>query len=423
MINFASKSRVLFNVILILGIFLIISDFIESLFNFKFPTGTKHVIFLTTLFLLVLTIEKNFIFIRQSLQVFLIILIYLVLNLVYFKYSYLNYFLGTLFTFLFFLVFILSCNLRMNKFYLNKLFKFFIYFFIVASIFSLIQAGIQGTTLRWAKGVFREVGALAATLNVGTIMALVLYKAKNNKVYLIIALYFSIVVFITILKKSIITNAIVWIIFSLIFANKKYVVKLVFYYFLFVAILVPFVYSELQNNLISNLDYFNATGIEGHVRIGMYNASFKIANDYFPFGSGMGTFASLPSIFNGYSELYYKYNVDYIGSNSYNDVLNGAHTLFDTFWPHIIAELGYIGAILYIWLYSIPTVNSIKKLRLTSQIYLRSLLFYIISVSIIVFLEGFTLFTPEVPSFIFFHACLTGICYSYVKSISSVAAA
>ena len=38
--------------------------------------------------------------------------------------------------------------------------------------------------------------------------------------------------------------------------------------------------------------------------------------------------------------------VDNIGSNSPAAVAEGAHTLLDTFWPHIIAELGYIGSIL-----------------------------------------------------------------------------
>lgn len=423
MIKDIFNSRIVFNVLLILGIFLIISDFIENLYNFKFPSGTKHIIFLTTLVLLFFSSGEKFRFIKESLLVALILLLYLIINLFYFNFSYLNYFLGTLFTFLFYFVFSLSYNLRLNKIYLNKLFKFFILFFIFASIFSLIQAGVQGTSLRWAKGVFREVGALAATLNVGTIMALVLYKNKSNKVFLFLAFYFSIVIFITVLKKSIITNAIIWIIFTLIFSRKKDIFKLFFYYFLVVVLLLPFVFSELQNNLTGNLDYYNTVGNEDHVRIGMYIASFRIANDNFPFGSGMGTFASLPSIFNGYSELYYNYNVDKIGSNSYDDVLNGAHTLFDTFWPHIIAELGYLGSFLYIWLWSIPIFISIKKLKSINDIYLRSLLFYIISVLIMVFFEGFTLFTPEVPSFIFFHACLTGICYSYVTSNSSITTA
>lgn len=146
----------------------------------------------------------------------------------------------------------------------------------------------------------------------------------------------------------------------------------------------------------------------------MYIASFRIANDNFPFGSGFGTFASLPSIYNGYSELYYIYGVDKIGSNSYFDVQNGSHTLFDTFWPHILAELGYIGSILYIIVWILPVYKSIKLIKLANDNFIRSLLFYIISVLIMIFFEGFTLFTPEVPSFIFFHACLTGISFNYV---------
>ena len=39
--------------------------------------------------------------------------------------------------------------------------------------------------------------------------------------------------------------------------------------------------------------------MKGHVRIGMYLASFNIASDFFPSGSGFGSFGSLASISGG----------------------------------------------------------------------------------------------------------------------------
>jgi hypothetical protein len=179
--------------------------------------------------------------------------------------------------------------------------------------------------------------------------------------------------------------------------------------------LLPIIGNELIGNVGENIDYFNAVGSSDHVRIGMYLASFRIAMDFFPFGSGMGTFASLPSIFDGYSDLYYKYDVANIGSNSPSDVALGAHTLFDTFWPHIIAELGFIGTLIYLIIWFFPLRFAWKSLRKFKTDFKIGISYYIILVIFMMFNEGFTLYTPEIPSFILFHSGISGLCYYHLS--------
>ncbi|MDZ7870851.1 MAG: hypothetical protein U5L02_16895 [Rheinheimera sp.] len=72
------------------------------------------------------------------------------------------------------------------------------------------------------------------------------------------------------------------------------------------------------------------------------NTSLSIANDFFPFGSGLGTFGGVVAA-NSDSDFYYKYLIAYEWYYQYGWFLT------DTYWPKFIAESGYIGSIFYFY--------------------------------------------------------------------------
>lgn len=74
-----------------------------------------------------------------------------------------------------------------------------------------------------------------------------------------------------------------------------------------------------------------------------FEYSFKTANDYFPLGSGFGTFGSDQASRN-YSVLYYRYGFDQLFGMNPED----GSFLSDTFWPMAIGQFGWIGSIVYI---------------------------------------------------------------------------
>ena len=90
-----------------------------------------------------------------------------------------------------------------------------------------------------------------------------------------------------------------------------------------------------------------------------YKASLKILVDYFPFGPGMGTFASWGA-HEYYSPLYYEYNLTDIWG------LNPQSPLFiaDAFYP-TLAQYGIVGVILFgiFWKRRLLTLNEIEDLR------------------------------------------------------------
>ena len=52
---------------------------------------------------------------------------------------------------------------------------------------------------------------------------------------------------------------------------------------------------------------------------------------------------------------------------------------------------------------------------------IKALAFYVISVGIVMFIEGFALYTPEISAFIIFHSCFTGLCfYHFYRSNNEI---
>jgi len=79
----------------------------------------------------------------------------------------------------------------------------------------------------------------------------------------------------------------------------------------------------------------------------MYAASAQIAINYFPIGTGAGTFSSQPSFSMYYSPLYYEYGL----AKLYGASPEMSKFLMDTGWPKFIAEAGWIGGGAYILCY------------------------------------------------------------------------
>lgn len=74
-----------------------------------------------------------------------------------------------------------------------------------------------------------------------------------------------------------------------------------------------------------------------------FHTGFKILRDFFPIGTGLGTFASDPSA-KYYSPIYILYDINKVwGLEENNPFL-----VSDTFWPMIMGQTGAIGLILYL---------------------------------------------------------------------------
>lgn len=93
----------------------------------------------------------------------------------------------------------------------------------------------------------------------------------------------------------------------------------------------------------------------------MYKTMPKVFADYFPFGSGLGTFGTSASAKVYYSPLYYKYDLANIWGMSPSD--HGAFNA-DSFYP-CLAQFGFVGLFFFLvfWKRRLLTINEISDIR------------------------------------------------------------
>jgi hypothetical protein len=401
--------------------FLLLVDKLLPSFLPALPGGLKHIfLFFTVAFFWFKKGSKLYTFNSIYYKMILFTFFYVILLFFISKIPLINYSLGYFFTFIFTLIFILSVNTKIDINELFLLFKLFLITFLFLSLITIFYSLITGQLINTHYfGFFRELGAFATILNISTILSLVLFLKTNNKLYLYIGILFSFFVILTIMKKSIIANFFIWFIY--IFSKGSRKQKIIqFSLFLFLTFILLFSFkNQLLNNINLNIEYINAAG-DDHVRIAMYNAAYKISKDHFPFGIGLGSFGSLPSLYNGYSKVYYDYNIYLIEPLSPERVNSAeGHDLFDTFWPHILGEVGFIGILIFLFSWFYPIIIAIKYFKKNSSNTIKALSFYVISIGFVIFLEGFALYTPEIAAFIIFHSCFTGLCIYHLNNSSS----
>lgn len=168
---------------------------------------------------------------------------------------------------------------------------------------------------------------------------LALYLTTGSKKYLYFAIVFLLAVILSLRRKSILACILVSLIAVLI-SNKNQSFKIS--YFAGAAILlassfvvfydkVIFLYENTVTRYLSNEGFYTPRTI-------LLNESLILADSNFPFGTGMGTFGSwMSTVF--YSPLYEEIGL----STNYGMTKDFPIFLTDTYWPMIIAELGWFG--------------------------------------------------------------------------------
>ncbi|MBQ8052744.1 MAG: hypothetical protein IJ198_02905 [Lachnospiraceae bacterium] len=115
----------------------------------------------------------------------------------------------------------------------------------------------------------------------------------------------------------------------------------------------------------------------GHApRLLFLEGGIQLFKEYFPFGTGFGTFGS-GSAAKYYSQLYYDMGFDAVEGMSPED----PKCLNDTFWPMILAQLGLFGTIAYVLLLFGILLGLNKRARKSGNYYIRlATLFYAVNV-------------------------------------------
>jgi hypothetical protein len=409
------NSKFVINILFLSFFYITTSETIFKFLNINIFSGSRHLILLLS-FLLCYFIYNRPIYFNKIYLLLISLLCFISFSGLLSDYSSISKFLyGFILSFVFIPIFILAYSIKIKQKYFYSLISYILYFILLSTFYAVFNSILLNENLRFVKTIFREAGAFAAIMNIGIIISLFLFFSTRKRKYLFFAVFLTACILNTFLKKSILASLITWILFFYYYSNIgkiKYIL---------IGISVPIIIVfflnliNISNNIAATVEYTSDNGPNDDVRISMYIASFKLASDYFPFGSGLGTFASVPSIYNGYSKVFDDYGISSIPSNSYSAVLEESHTILDTFWPHILGELGFLCFILYLIVYSYPIIL-IKKIGFSNNLNITSYKYFITALILTSILQGFFLYIPEIPTFIFINSGLIGLIFNFLNS-------
>lgn len=218
--------------------------------------------------------------------------------------------------------------------YANQIYKSIKAIIIILTLFTIANYAFKlyPSEVRFgimANKLFYEHPTYLAAVCIALIANIILFsnKVKNKYVYICLIILAS-----TMRFKAIAATVVILMIIIYVNNTNKKISILKLGVIGLVAIVVAW----------SQIEYYFLDS-EGSPRRMLIEASIEIANDFFPIGTGFGTFGSFVSG-EHYSLAYELYGLN----KTYGLMEGGTFFLSDTFWPMILGQFGYIGTFLYL---------------------------------------------------------------------------
>lgn len=200
-------------------------------------------------------------------------------------------------------------------------------------------------------GLFPHKLYAAAICALALISTVTLYLMRNKQKYLWASVFFAcLLILSSSLKELAVILAILLMALASLRKKSRSATSRAINFYLVGFIVLPtffFLFGAELEYLISNR--INIYLIEENTRAALHIKSVQIASDYFPLGSGAGTFSSQPSRSIYFSPIYYEYGMNmFYGASEEN-----SSYLMDSGWPKFLAEAGWIGGLSYFLAYLI----------------------------------------------------------------------
>ena len=314
---------------------------------------------------------------------------------------------GAVATLMPFILFMVSYNYVMDDKGLSRLIDAMIYLVLamcgIAVVETLLFPPVYEMSSILKISVIKP-GFFASMCNQGVILSLYQYSISHKKKYRNLALILSVAAVLTIQLKVIAGLACIWLLYSLFMSKKKQRARSIAM-MLSCTVVVVFAVSKIPSLSAKVEKYIGLYGednsYETVARPALYYQSVNIANDFFPLGSGQGTFGSIP-VNMIYNPVYYDYGLNGI----YGLGETGDNFKMDTHWSNILGENGYLGTLLYLLLFCYP-LRYIRKVRNHPKY--RSVRFLMTTLIVVVMFESLTLCIPGRMAFMFIYAGVLSI--------------
>lgn len=387
-------------------------------FDLKVP-GIDYVlwVFLSTILItLNFSARRDKPFLLKPSYIFLLclLLIFCFLNFFVTKASFFNYLLGFFFTFLFSFNFIIFYNVELNSQHILSLIKSLVVIITLIGVCAYVErifipGNYSSYFLRGVSTLAKDPNYLATLLNLNIIYSLVLFKIEGKRRYILISIFSFITISALLFIKSLIAAAIVVFVFISYFYNSIAIRYFFYVSFVISIILLSFLGEPLFEEASYKYKLYFGENASKTPRNALYIAGYQIAKDYFPLGSGHGTFGSYP-VGRNYSDIYYDYHLDKVHGLGPEDAKGNtdSHFIFDTYWSGIMGEMGFIAFVLFLVLWLFPAFKAFTYLK--SHDYLeKSFAFIIVATIGSIFFESIAAPTPGQLQFIMLFSGLSAV--------------
>ena len=250
-------------------------------------------------------------------------------------------------------------------------------------------------------------GDFSSLCNQALVLTMAEFYRTRRKSYLGVAAWIVLTILLTNQLKAILGMMLIFTGYVFYLTNARRWVKITISSLGLAAIIVILSVSasfmlKFENYLDSN------TAEDAYAKIArpaLYYRAFEMAADFFPFGTGQGTYGSVPVNIVG-SRVYSDYELDKIwGLGDDTDF----SFKMDAHWASILGEMGYIGALIYLLLFFYPAMRVGKRME-GEEDKTRRYYIYIIRMGILtLFAESIVLALPKSFSFMIIYAGLAGL--------------
>lgn len=254
-----------------------------------------------------------------------------------------------------------ACRVARTFRTISKIFLWCASFFGLISIF--IDIGMSGEERYGLKAysfVFEHAHMLAIA-GMCALLIIALTTSRTRELYTYIVLM-CLCQLLTTKGPSIIWTVIVFIMMRYYVNHKKIKIWLIV---VFIIVGVALGEYQILNYILNNTA----------PRAILLKYGIVTANNYFPLGAGFATYGSeMSKVY--YSKLYYEYGFN----NIWGLTQDGGMFLNDNYWPMLIAQVGYIGAALFAFIYYMffSRTQRLCEDRMIRAIYISNFIYIII---------------------------------------------
>jgi len=234
-----------------------------------------------------------------------------------------------------------------------------------------VRAGIVSV-----QSLFIHPGVYGWFMAVVGLYCLANYTVKDDRKFGIYTILFFLAAMLSFRFKVVLTLMTTYI-FSFFKLGYKKMLGRIFWIILFTTLGYYVIGDQIIELVNLTVDRYIEASYLDSARKALYFIGYQVAMNEFPFGVGFGRYGGFIARTN-YSPVYYEYGLDKVYGLRPDD----PKWATDTYWPHIIGEIGFLGGMALLAIFSYFCIYLLRAYRAENNLNIK--VFYLFAVLILI---------------------------------------